>query len=266
MDRLPPEILSHIIYALSKDSHLPLAPYATISHRFRAAVEEQTFKRLVITTHDLPQLRKVFNDSNVYRRRFLSRILFRFVLPDEVPNPCCEAGRIIDREADSSSFTESVKALFEIIHNASKSCLTSLPPLYLRFVNAFRNSDPPYRNYGWCNREERKHDEDDEIRARAERGFYDFTPIAIEKLPILDDITEFDFGGGDDLEDLGRQWIGLVLGHLPALEILSMDLTDRLELGLGVRKSMREGELLPRISPECKKWNIGNNANRLQIL
>jgi len=265
MDRFPPEILSQIICALSEESHLQLAPYATISHRFRAVIEQQTFACLTLNTHDLPQLRIAFKDSNAYRRSFLSSILFRFVLPDEGPDPCCEAGRKIDREADSSSFTESVKTLFDIVQDASKSCLTTPPPLYLRFVDATRNTDPPYRNYGWCNRTKEKHDEDDEVRARTQRGFYDFAPLAVGKLPILDDVTEFDFRGGYDLKDAGRRWIGHVLGQLPALETLSMDLTDGIERGLGIRNSLGEGEVFPRISRECRQTSIRNSANRQKI-
>jgi hypothetical protein len=226
MDRVPPEILSQIICALSEESNLQLAPYATISHRFRAAIEQQTFACLILNT-------------NAYRRGFLSRILFRFVLPDEGPNPCCEAGRMTDREADSSSFTESVKTLFDIVQDASKACLTTPPPLYLRFVDATRNTDPPYRNYGRCSRRREQHDEDDKVR------FYDFAPLATGKLPILDDVTEFDFGGGHDLEDAGRRWMGHVLGQLPALVRLSIDLTDGIELGLGIRNTLGEGELFP---------------------
>jgi hypothetical protein len=261
MERFPAEILSQIICALSEESDLQLAPYATISHRFRAAVEQQTFAYLILNTHDLPQLREAFKDSNAYRRGFLSSILFRFVLPDEGPDPCCEAGRMIDREADSSSFTESVKTLFDIVQDASKSCLTAPPPLYLRFVDATRNTDPPYRNYGRCSRRREKHDEDDKVLSKAQRGFYDFAPLAAGKLPILDDVTEFDFGGGYDLEDAGRRWMGHVLGQLPALERLSIDVTDVIELGLGIRNSLGEGELFPaHLRNAGNKFLTGNRS------
>ncbi|KAF1948267.1 hypothetical protein CC80DRAFT_541080 [Byssothecium circinans] len=251
MDKIPPEILSQIVNAVADDG-TPLAPYAPISRHFRAAVEQRTFERLILTTHDLSQFRELFRGANVHRRRFLLRILFRFVLPDDGPDPCCEAGRVLDRRADSQSFTESVKTLFGIISDLRKHCPTPPPPLYLRFVNAIRDSDPPYRNYGWCRRKRREHTEDDEIRSRVQRGFYEFLP---EKLPALEDVTEFDFGGGEDLEDLARGWIGLILETLPALEALMLDVLDNIEWGIGVRRQLSEDltKSLLRLSLSCLK-------------
>jgi hypothetical protein len=243
MDRIPPEIHSQIVTALAEDGIIRLASYSAVSHHFRAAIEQQTFKRLVLTTHDLPRFRELFSGANTRRRGFLRQVFFRFVLPKEATNACCQAGRLIDRNADSEAFTKSVETLFNILRDLRKRCSIVPPPLYLGFVNATRLSDPQHPNYRRCSRERGKHDEDDQIRAKIERGHYDFSPTVAATLPTLTDVTEFNFGGGDELEDLGRKWIGLVLGRLQTLEILTLNGEDRVEWGRKVRRDLREGEL-----------------------
>ncbi|KAF1974685.1 hypothetical protein BU23DRAFT_598039 [Bimuria novae-zelandiae CBS 107.79] len=241
MDRIPPEVYSEIVTALAEEKNIQLALYSTVSHQFCVAVEQQTFKRLVLTTHDLPRFREIFSGANTRRRGFLRQVFLRFVLPNEAPNPCCQAGRVIDRNADSQAFTESVDILFNILSDLRKRCSAVPPPLYLGFVNATRQSDPPHPNYSRCSRERGKHDEEDQICAKVGRGHYDFLPTAAKTLPTLTDVTEFYFGGRDELEDLGRKWIGLVLRKFQALEILTLNEEDRVEWGRKMRGDLREG-------------------------
>ncbi|KAF2727768.1 hypothetical protein EJ04DRAFT_581803 [Polyplosphaeria fusca] len=271
MDHLPPEIQSQIVSVLADDTTIPirrrLARYSTVSHHFRAAVEERTFRNLTLTTHDLPWFRYLFGGANLRRRGYLRQILFRFELPNEAPNPCCDTGRVVDRNADSSSFTESVKMLFSILNDLRNNCPRSPPPLYLRFVNATRKTDLPNWQYGRRKLKEGDHNKRDPILAEIQRGWYDMLPAAAEKLPAIGDVTEFDFGCGDQLRDLGRQWIGLVLGKMPHLETLTLDVWDNIEWGRKIRRRLRkdlETSLLNLPFTHLKHFNLGIYSNRVK--
>src|SRR5690348_8737249 len=95
MERLPQELINNVVQFLERSTHWrdenspihlhvftrdsKLPPYATISKKWKAAVESITFEKLRITSNDLVGFQDTLTGN---RRRYLSRLNFEVVLPE----------------------------------------------------------------------------------------------------------------------------------------------------------------------------------------
>lgn len=114
MDRLSTEVLARVIECLRADEKL--APYSTTSRAFKDSIERLTFRTLSITTDELDTFAAAFSEDGVSRGTGLTSVGITFILPDPSNGiSCCDAGQIIDREADGAAFTASVVKLFTIL-------------------------------------------------------------------------------------------------------------------------------------------------------
>lgn len=128
MERLPQELIDNVVQFLERsphwrDEHSPihlhvftrdskLPPYATISKKWKAAVESITFEKLRIASNDLVGFQDTLTGN---RRRYLSRLNFEVVLPEYAKSAFGRRESNEEQRANDDSFTRSITALFSIL-------------------------------------------------------------------------------------------------------------------------------------------------------
>lgn len=261
MDKLPPEILTQVIENLGDDEYhkkgtlvrcdakwrtIKLALYSTISRAWNASIERLIFRSLAVTTDELGTLETAFSGENVLRRRFLETLTVTFILPDP-PNgmSCCDAGQIVDREADSSAFSASVVELFSLLADLDAR-VNDAPTLSLSFQSAHRRSkflDMERRKplYTDCKEKDyyKHHSPIEQEDIEAVSGC--FKLVNPDAVPAIRRVVKLDFKGMGDLEDLSPTWISDVARRLPEVEKLCLGWADLYEWGRHKRRAHRRG-------------------------
>jgi hypothetical protein len=221
MNKLPPEILAHII-ASGLDEDGNLAQYSTISRAWKASIERLTFRRLTITTDELDEFVALFDGDNVPRRTHLTNLDFQFILPFP-PNAdgCCIVTQPPDRHADSIEFSASLAKLFTALSDiAARSNQCS--PLNLSFWDFYWRD----KVYGMAGKAKRCRgvdgsDKDPHTNRQVREAYASsgqFELVRQDLIPALHGITSVDFGGYDAFEDLKPMWVPDTMSRLPDLE------------------------------------------------
>jgi len=127
MEELPQELINEIALYLDRYEDHPLQlpaidqqesgpskllSYATISSRWRAAVESITFHRLRINSRDLSQFRSIVTGN---RRHYLKRLHFTVVLPEYSGERCAQVESREEQQSNNKCFTEAIVDLFTIL-------------------------------------------------------------------------------------------------------------------------------------------------------
>jgi len=125
MDKLPQELINKIVLCLERypgQSQAPiieqqgdqsqLPPYATISSRWREAVEYVTFHRLSIKSHELSQLEAMVTGN---RPQYLKRLSFEITLPEYSEESCGRVESIEEQQCNDEAFTQAIADLFSLV-------------------------------------------------------------------------------------------------------------------------------------------------------
>ncbi|KAJ8105217.1 hypothetical protein OPT61_g10313 [Boeremia exigua] len=128
MDKLPQELINKIVLCLERypdqaqvpiiaqghgqgdRSKLPL--YATLSRRWREAVEFVTFHSLYIDSNELRQFQAMVTGN---RRRYLTRLRFAIVLPEYSEETFGRVESAEEQALNNESFTQAIVDLFSIL-------------------------------------------------------------------------------------------------------------------------------------------------------
>ncbi|KAF2178923.1 hypothetical protein K469DRAFT_323331 [Zopfia rhizophila CBS 207.26] len=252
MDRLPPEILAHIIQSLSDSpsSDRKISPYVSISRSWQAAVEHQTFRSLHISSRDLDNFARRFAGPNIARRRILANLAVEFVLPTEdTRGVCCDAARKPDREADTAALSKAVARLFDILSNIADRVGDGAPRLHLTFEKATKRSDAVFgtrNDRRGLNCVDDEHEPEEVERARLEMPLFDLR--LGDEVPSLKDVYRFNFYLSGHLKELRQTWISQIVGRLEGVEVVELVGADwwkrgrrrrmegRLDFGKGIEK------------------------------
>ncbi|KAH7075651.1 hypothetical protein BKA63DRAFT_511983 [Paraphoma chrysanthemicola] len=283
MNKIPPEILAHILDQIPKELsegvssrgmryHAKLARYPTVSRTWRSCIERLVFKELTVTTEELSIFVALFRGENIARRAYLSMVTIVFILPPTLnPLGCCPVTRIPDRLADSKVFSASVAEIFAILADLEARAITkSLITLY--FLRADRNPEP-----GMIGREDNQcsasslrvnHTRRDIREAQAVSGQYEL--VREEVLPTLYGIEAFKLTGMSELRELKHSCISKIVGRLPNVQRLSLATEDLYNCGRRQRQQRREslaksicsltGDQLREIRINCWHSNMGNES------
>jgi len=235
MNKLPPEILAHII-ASGLDDDANLAQYSTISRAWKASIERLTFRELTITTDELDAFVALFDGDNIARRTHLAKLIVNFILPVP-PNAhgCCAVESPPDRGADSAALSSSIAKLFAILAALADRSIDK-PPLSLCFNNGCRRTKShelriSSRARCWTipGISRGKHSSRETREAQAMSGEIEFLHDTI--IPTVRGVQEFEHVGIYDLEDLKPTWIPSIVARLPDLVRLRLGTLDSYEYG-----------------------------------
>ncbi|KAH6629734.1 hypothetical protein C7974DRAFT_472456 [Boeremia exigua] len=125
MDTLPQELINKIALYLDRypdqaqvpvieqcGNHSKLPPYATISSRWREAVEFVTFHRLFIKSHELSQLEAMVTGS---RPRYLTKLSFEITLSEYSAERCGHVESAEEQHCNDDAFTQAIVNLFTLV-------------------------------------------------------------------------------------------------------------------------------------------------------
>lgn len=127
MEKLPQELINKIALYLDRYEDHPLQlpaidqqesgtskllPFATISSRWREAVEYIIFHRLRITSHDLSQFQAIVTGN---RRSYLKRLRFTVILPEYPEERCAFVESEEEQQSNNECFTQAVIDLFSTL-------------------------------------------------------------------------------------------------------------------------------------------------------
>ncbi|KAK9770365.1 hypothetical protein SCAR479_12934 [Seiridium cardinale] len=136
MDRLPQEIVDLIAsflfpeirlsssdedeegwtpYAKSPKPEPSLAPFATISRAWQAAVERRTFQSIKFDSEDLPAFKQALT---LHRYLRLKRMIFTVILPSYDTVAASKVETQQDRSANSQAYSDALQSLFEILKSS----------------------------------------------------------------------------------------------------------------------------------------------------
>ncbi|KAI8168029.1 hypothetical protein K4K49_011248 [Colletotrichum sp. SAR 10_70] len=125
MNRLPQEIINHVAWwlPLPEEIHcrngLPSSPIrpsiASVSEKFRHAVERLTFHELHIKTSELEKFDQILSGAGSYRRRFLTRLNVVVVLPEYGDHKVPTYEFAVDRYANNYAATRGMHQLLYVL-------------------------------------------------------------------------------------------------------------------------------------------------------
>ncbi|KAI8302348.1 hypothetical protein K4K61_007996 [Colletotrichum sp. SAR11_59] len=125
MNRLPQEIIDHVAWwlPLPEEIHcrngMPSSPIrpsiASVSERFRQAVERLTFHELHIKTSELNKFDEILSGAGSYRRRFLTRLNVVVVLPEYGDHKVPTYEFAADRYANNCAATRGMHQLLYVL-------------------------------------------------------------------------------------------------------------------------------------------------------
>jgi len=261
METLPLEILTQVIFELGDDEYqakgtivrrdghartVQLALYSTISRQWNASIERLIFRSIALTTDELDTFEAAFGNANISRRKFLNTLDVTFILPDP-PNgiSCCDAGQIVDREADSAAFSASVVKLFTALAGLEAPAVDR-PSLSLLFYKAHRRSFHLYMAsreplYTTCREKDssKYHYPPKQQQVKAQLGCYRL--VQTDAIPMVRGVTILDLKAMmNDLEDLDPAWLSVIIGKLPDLVKLVVMGQDRYDWGRHKRSARRD--------------------------
>ncbi|KAH7090483.1 hypothetical protein FB567DRAFT_292813 [Paraphoma chrysanthemicola] len=289
MNKIPPEILAHVLEQIPKELnegsswrinsyHAKLACYATVSRSWRACIERVVFKELTVTTEELSIFIALFRGKNIARRAYLSTLYIVFLLPPTLnPLGCCPVTRVPNRLADSQVFSASVAEVFAILADLeARAIVRSTITLY--FFRTFRKPEPGMigREYNACSALKfgASHYSRDIREAQAVSGQYEL--VHEEFLPMLYGIEAFKLSEFDELRYLKHSCISKIVGRLPNVERLSLATEDSYERGRNHRLRRREsfaksicslmGDQIRQIRIISYHHNMGNESSPVHRL
>lgn len=127
MDVLPQELINRIALYLDRYEDHPLQlpaidqqesgpskllTYATLSSRWREAVEAIIFHRLRISSHDLRQFQTMMTGN---RRNYLKKLHFTVILPNYSRERCAHIESREEQQVNNECFTQAIVNLFTIL-------------------------------------------------------------------------------------------------------------------------------------------------------
>ncbi|KAI1205127.1 uncharacterized protein F4807DRAFT_464947 [Annulohypoxylon truncatum] len=130
MDRLPQTILEKIIIFIADDADpmsrnaykRAVAPYATVSSKFRLAVERITFSNLLLTIDNVPTASVILGQFS--RWLYVRTVLFNIALPRYEGEAATRLESPEEKTENSLTFTTNITTLFQLlseypVHGAS---------------------------------------------------------------------------------------------------------------------------------------------------
>lgn len=245
MDRTPPEILFSILEYVATTPDHAISQYAAVTRDWQVAVEHITFRSLRLSASDLDAFQEAFQGEKVGRRGYLRALEVQPTFTENrQPDECCEATRVLDREADGKVWSSLVTRLFIILDDItqrSKTRTSTLPPVALTFLSAFRGARKDYPPLvGFSTRCTSGEHEPEEIEAaRAPPGTIEF--YGAQTLPSLPHIATIIWHGWGESKFLRPTWIGQVAKKLPDLRDLVLQLEDAYDWGCTWRRHYQSG-------------------------
>ncbi|KAF2749769.1 hypothetical protein M011DRAFT_475110 [Sporormia fimetaria CBS 119925] len=148
MERLPAELYDEIRNHLRKASRL--APYAAISKRWQASVENRNFRTVTIVDSDIPTFAAMFVGPNVSRRAILRELGLGVEPGPDVQQKkegCCAVGMPApDRAAEGAFLFKRLAELFSSLADI-EARLPRKYPLYVR-LDGMTSVDPRLKIVG----------------------------------------------------------------------------------------------------------------------
>lgn len=245
MDRVPPEIRENIIqHLLDPDDDFlhPIAQYTPISRAWQLSFEHHTFDYIQITSDEIGTFEGLFTGSKISRREELRSLDVTFLLPESTYGVgcCVVADRVLEREADTISFSESVAKLFSVLADLERRADSHSQPLTLRLY-ARRSSEPRIRALVPCSGEEGHHSQREVAEAIANPAIFGLRhQDQIAPLKHIKKLTIEAFGILGDLEPSS---IAEISKKTPCLEIMNVHAEDLYYWGRNRRIEWREGTL-----------------------
>lgn len=158
MDTLPQELINKIVLYLERypgqaqapileqhGHHSELPPYATISSRWREAVEFVTFHRLFIKSHgkshELSQLEAMVTGN---RAKYLKKLSFEIILPEYSEESCGNIESTEEQQCNNEAFTQAIADLFSLVRKWEDVGLVH--GLRLQLLGAYSPTDLRDRN------------------------------------------------------------------------------------------------------------------------
>ena len=152
MDNLPQELTNRIALQLERcpdqpqvplllqdcvgDSKLP--PYATLSRKWRDAVEFITFHTLRVRSDQLDDFRRRLTGN---RRSYLRRLIYIVVLPEYPKEVYNRVETTQEQQENSKAFTQAISDLFSILKNWEDEGLQSTLCLEFPYESAYSQTD-----------------------------------------------------------------------------------------------------------------------------
>ncbi|KAF5497561.1 hypothetical protein CGCS363_v007909 [Colletotrichum siamense] len=125
MNRLPQEIIDDVVWwlpvpkSIHRRNGLPASPIrpsiASVSEKFRHAVERLTFHELHIKTSELNRFDEILSGAGSYRRRFLTRLNVVVILPEYGGSKYPTWEFAVDREANNHAATAGMHQLLYVL-------------------------------------------------------------------------------------------------------------------------------------------------------
>jgi hypothetical protein len=157
MERLPQELINKIALCLERKPEEPqvpillqqatrsskLPPYATISSRWKEAVEFVTFHSLCINSDELSKFGAIMTS---HRRRYLTNLSFTVVLPVYSEEACGRVELEEEQQLNNESYTMCIHDLFSTLKKWEIDGLQT--QLQLKLEHPFSPTDLRLRNIG----------------------------------------------------------------------------------------------------------------------
>ncbi|KAI8307519.1 hypothetical protein K4K59_010744 [Colletotrichum sp. SAR11_240] len=200
MNRLPQEIIDHVAWwlplpkSIPRRNGRPASPIrpsiASVSEKFRHAVERLTFHELHIKTSELNRFDEILSGARSYRRRFLTRLNVIVILPEYRGSPYPTWEFAVDREANNHAATAGMHQLLYVLSGWESDLRLELT------LEAQSPSDPG----ALTNRQMRQRWEEFENGTRYilehERYQYSLTEILnVDKMPFVPCVRTVHFHG-----------------------------------------------------------------------
>lgn len=216
------QIISHLADLEKTDPQLPTRPrtsisrYAGTSMNIRDAVEQRTFSALSITSDDLPAFEKLVTGSRS-RRTLLRHLTFEPILPTYSENACARYETPTDKARNNESFSASIVRLSALLVPCDDT--EKAAPLRLSLTTPYSPTD-------------------DLSNARFTHSYLylDFST----DFPTLNRVSQF-VATNNGTRYMAPGPVFSLLGHMPHVGDLVLQLHDNEKKISGLRKQLRNG-------------------------